>query len=106
MTKKLSKNRIITGVLALSFLFCLCSVAFSGRASAAESSGELKNQINSLQDEKDKIADKIKDLQNDLEDNLEEIEEISGQKSLIDQEMPCCISSWNWSISRSLPAPC
>ncbi|MBO5953541.1 MAG: peptidoglycan DD-metalloendopeptidase family protein [Oscillospiraceae bacterium] len=53
----------------------------------AASSGEIKNEINSLEKENDKLQDEIDKLKDQINDNFTEMEKISAEKTLIDKEI-------------------
>ena len=84
-----SKKRFIPlflGVMALAVLVCCLFSAVPSEAEAATSS-ELKQQLEELEKEKDKINSQLQELENKLSDNLDEMEKIIAQKNIIDQEI-------------------
>ena len=73
-------------VLALTMLFAFSMGAKPVEVEAASSS-ELKEQLEALEKEKDKIDSQLKELEAKLSDNLGEMEKIIAQKDIIDQEI-------------------
>ena len=72
------------------FLSALCALVvmlgllpFWGRAA---SSGEIREEINALQEEAQALAERQDALEAQLADTLEEIEDIVAQKNIIDQQ--------------------
>ena len=74
-------------LLTAALLFGMLSGGLTGRAKAAESSSELSNQLDKLQDQNAEITAQIEELRSQLADNLDRIEAIVAQKNLIDQEI-------------------
>ena len=73
------------------FLSALCALVvmlgllpFWGRAA---SSGEIREEINALQEEAQALAERQDALEAQLADTLEEIEDIVAQKNIIDQQI-------------------
>jgi murein DD-endopeptidase MepM/ murein hydrolase activator NlpD len=73
-------------VLALTMLFAFSMSAKPVEVEAASSS-ELKEQLEALEKEKDKIDSQLKELEGKLSENLDEMEKIIAQKDIIDQEI-------------------
>ena len=86
MTKKNKILSALAGMLALVMVLLQLLSAVPYEAEAA-TSGELKAQLDALEDEKDKIDAKLKDLEGKLSDNLNEMEAIIARKDIIDQEI-------------------
>lgn len=84
-SKQLHKS-LLMGFLAIALLFGLLG-NLSDSVSAAASSGELKNQLEELESQKEAVAQQIADLQSRLSQNLNEISDMVNQKNLIDQEI-------------------
>ena len=85
------KNRklwvsILAGLLALIMVLGLFVSVLPTYASA-ESSAEIKQRLDDLEDEKDVIDEKIKELEGQMSENFGEMEQIVAQKDLIDQEV-------------------
>ena len=83
------KKKILSAMaagLALVLLAVQLMSAVPYRAEAA-SSGELKAQLEALEEEKKKIDSELKELEGKLSDNLNEMEAIVAQKDIIDQEI-------------------
>ncbi len=85
------KNRklfvsILAGLMAFIMLFGLVMGVLPSRASAA-SSGAIKEQLNELEKDKEKIQAEIEALENQLSANMGEMEAVVAQKDLIDQEV-------------------
>lgn len=78
---------IVAGILVAVMVFGLLGSIVPTLASAAESSSEIKKQLDALKKDKEKIDATIKDLQGKLSDNLTEMEQIVAQKNYIDQEI-------------------
>lgn len=85
MNKKLVS--VIAGILAAIMLLSLIAGILPTLASAAESSSELKKQLEELEAEKNEIDKQIAALESQLSDNLTEMEAVAAQKSIIDQEV-------------------
>lgn len=77
---------ILAGFLAFVLVFGLVAGVLPSLVGAA-SSKELKNQLNSLKEDKKKIEDEIKKLEGKLSDNLDSMEKIVEQKNTIDQQI-------------------
>ena len=85
------KNRklwvsIIAGLLALTMLMGLVAGVLPRDASAASSS-ELKEQLNDLKGEKDKLMQQIKDLEKQQSQNFNDMQSLIKQKDVIDQQV-------------------
>ena len=85
------KNRklfvsILAGLMAFIMLFGLVMGVLPSRASAA-SSGAIKEQLNELEKDKEKIQQEIAALENQLSANMGEMQAVVAQKDLIDQEV-------------------
>lgn len=78
---------IVAGILVAVMVFGLLGSIVPTLANAAESSSEIKKQLDALKEEKEKIDATIKDLEDKLSDNLTEMEQIVAQKNYIDQEI-------------------
>lgn len=85
MNKKLVS--VIAGALAVIMLLSLIAGILPTLVNAAESSSELKKQLEALEAEKKEIDGKIAALESQLSDNLTEMEAVVAQKSIIDQEV-------------------
>jgi len=84
-TKQIHKL-LLAGLMVLTLLFGLLNNLF-GSVSAAESSGEIKNQLGELEAQKKAVAQQIEELQNQLSENAVEMNEMVDQKDLIDREI-------------------
>ena len=85
------KNRklfvsILAGLMAFIMLFGLVMGVLPSRASAA-SSGAIKEQLNELEKDKEKIQQEIAALENQLSANMGEMQAVVAKKDLIDQEV-------------------
>ncbi|MBQ8797172.1 MAG: peptidoglycan DD-metalloendopeptidase family protein [Oscillospiraceae bacterium] len=77
---------VLMGTLALVLLSACLLNAVPTKAEAATAS-ELKQQLEELEKEKDKIDAQLAELEGKLSDNLNEMEKIIAQKDVIDQEI-------------------
>ena len=77
---------IIAGFLALLIVFGLIAGAVSTYANAA-SSRAIKEQLNELEKDKEKIQAEIDALEGQISENMDEMKAIVAQKNLIDQEV-------------------
>ena len=77
---------LLSGFFALLLLGNLVLNAIPSEVEAASAS-ELKQQLDALEKEKDKIDAQLKELEGQLSDNLNEMEKIIAQKDIIDQEI-------------------
>lgn len=78
---------IMAGILATVMVLSLIGSIVPILAGAAESSSELKKQLDALKAEKEKIDATIADLEGQLSDNMTQMEQIVTQKNVIDQEI-------------------
>ena len=85
------KNRkfwvsLIAGILAAVMLLTLI-VGILPRDASAETSSELKEQLDALQADKDALTEKIDALEKQQSDNLHDMQSIINQKDVIDQQV-------------------
>ena len=80
-TKTVMLIGILAGIAVLGMLLNLIPAA------SAASSSEIRQQINSLKEEKDQLESMITDLENQFQENEDEIANIVAKKNLIDQEI-------------------
>lgn len=85
MDRKFWKSLFVFGV-ALAIIFGLLPKIGPIQVSAA-SSGEIRAQINELQNQKGELEAQMETLEQDMRDNLTEIEDAVAQKMLIDQQI-------------------
>lgn len=78
---------IMAGILATVMILSLIGSILPVLADAATSSSELKNQLDALKEDKNKIDATIAGLKGQLSDNMSEMEQIVNQKNVIDQEI-------------------
>ena len=79
---------ILAGILALIMVLSLIGGVLPYLVNAkGESSSELKQQLDALQKEKDKIDEQIAGLESQLSDNLSDMQSIVDQKNTIDQQV-------------------
>lgn len=78
---------IMAGILATVMVLSLIGSIVPILADAAESSSELKKQLDALKAEKAEIDSTIAELEGQLSDNMTEMEQIVTQKNVIDQEI-------------------
>ena len=79
---------ILSGILALIMVLSLVAGVLPSLVDAKkQSSSELKQQLDELKKDKNKIDKEIKNLENQLSDNLDDMEAIVKQKDTIDQEI-------------------
>ncbi len=82
---RMKMRAVLAAFVAAALIF---TVAAIGPVSVyAQSSGELKNQLDILQDQKADIQSKLDELENKRSDNLQQMEQIVAQKNVIDQEI-------------------
>lgn len=86
------KNRklwisIIAGILVAAMVFSLLAGLFASVASAKTTSGELKQQLEELEKEKDVISEKLKELEKQQSANFSDMQSIINQKDVIDQQV-------------------
>ena len=86
MDKRRLLVSIIAGLMALVMIFGLIAMAIPS-ANAAQSSSEIKDEINALKKEQEKNRQQLAELQGKLTENLTEIGEIVEQKNTIDQQV-------------------
>lgn len=86
MNKRKRFVAILAGIMAAVMLLTLVLSVIPVRASAASSS-QIRQQINGLQNEKNKIRSQISDLKKQYEKNNDEIKDIVARKNVIDQEI-------------------
>ncbi len=72
---------IMAGILILSLILSIIPVA------RAASSSEIRDQIEEMEKENEKLEQQIKDLQGQQDANASEIKDIMEQKNLIDQQI-------------------
>ena len=87
MNNKKRMISIVAGILVLVMILGLVAGIVPILADAATSSSELKQQLQALEKDKNKIDKEISKLEGQLSDNLSEMEEIVAQKNIIDQEI-------------------
>lgn len=87
MNKRKLWVSIMAGVLATVMVLSLIGSIVPILADAAESSSELKKQLDALKEEKAAIDSTIAELEGQLSDNMTEMEQIVTQKNVIDQEI-------------------
>lgn len=86
------KNRkfwisLLAGVMAVIMLLSLVLSLLPTKASAAQSSSEIKAQIEELEAENDALKAQIKELKAQQSDNLSDIKDIVSQKALIEEQV-------------------
>jgi len=86
MKKNSFRISLLAGILAVVMLLTQILWVVPYQAEAA-SAGELKSQLEALEEEKKKIDEKLKDLQGKLSDNMDKMEQIIARKDIIDQEI-------------------
>lgn len=77
---------IVAGLLALLMVLGIVASAIPTRVNA-ESSAEIKERLEALEEEKDAIDAQIEELDTDIDANYSEIEQIVAQKNQVDQEI-------------------
>ena len=78
---------LLAGILVAIMLFGLIASAIPTRASAAKSSAEIKQEINSMKEELKKNQAEVKKIKEQMSANMDKMEDIIAQKDLIDQEI-------------------
>ena len=78
---------ILAGVMAAVLLLTLVLSLVPVRVRAAESSSEIRAQINALKKEKEAIQAQIKDVKQQYKANQDEIADVVARKNVIDQEI-------------------
>lgn len=86
MQKRKLHLSLVAALVALAMLAGQVLPGLPTKASAASSS-ELKEQLNALEAEKNQINSQIKDLQNQLTDNMSQMERLTAEKNVTDQEI-------------------
>jgi len=86
MNKRKKLASILAGILVLVMLFGLIAGFIPAKASAASSS-ELKQQLNTLKQQKNNLASEIKKLKKQISANSSEMEKMVAEKNAIDQEI-------------------
>ena len=74
-------------IFALTLIFVGVNLFGAIPEAEAASSSELKEQLENLEAEKDKIEAELAELEGKLSENLDEMEKIIAQKNVIDQEV-------------------
>lgn len=77
---------ILAGIMAGVMLLGLV-VGILPRGASAVTSGELKEQLDALQAERNQISDRINELEGQQSQNRQDIEDIMSQKEVIDQQV-------------------
>ena len=87
----MNKNKrfvsILAGLMAAVMLLTLIVGLIPTRASAQQSSSEIRNQINDLKQQKADIEKEIKAIKEQYKENEDEIADMVAQKNVIDQEI-------------------
>ena len=81
---------IMAGIMAAVMLLGLLLGLFASAANAAsnkQSSSEIKQEIDALQKENEKMEQALKDLKDDINANLDEIDGIMDRKDLVEQQI-------------------
>ena len=86
MRNKKFWTSLIAGLMAALMLLGLIASVLPTRARAA-SSGEIREQINALEEQEAELQARIDELEGQISENLSEMEEIVAQKKIIDQEV-------------------
>ena len=86
MRNKKFWTSLIAGLMAALMLLGLIASVLPTRARAA-SSGEIREQINALEEQEAELQARIDELEGQINENLSEMEEIVAQKKIIDQEV-------------------
>ena len=86
MNKRKLLVSILAGLMAAVMIFGLIAMAIPS-ADAAQSSSEIKEEIDALKKEQEKNRQQLAELQGKLTENLTEIGEIVEQKNNIDQQV-------------------
>ena len=86
------KNRkkfvsIMAGILAAVMLLTLILSILPAGASAAESSSEIRDQINELEKQQEELDKEMAEIQKQYEANADEMQDMVNQKNIIDQEI-------------------
>ncbi len=78
------QKAMISLVLAVVMVFTLCPTAPQAHA---QTSGEIREQINALEEEQQALGEEMAALEQQMSDNLAGMQEIVEQKNLIDQQI-------------------
>lgn len=84
------KKKLFVSILAglmVAFMFLGLIVGILPHNASAVTSSELKNQLKTLQEEKDAITAQIKNLEQQQSENRADMEAIMQQKSVIEQQI-------------------
>ena len=86
------KNRkkfvsIMAGILAAVMLVSLILGLLPAGASAAESSSEIRDQINELEKQQEALDKEMAEIQKQYQANADEMQDMVNQKNIIDQEI-------------------
>lgn len=84
---------LMAGLLAVIMLLSLVISLLPQKASAAQSSSEIKEQINQLKEENKAMEEQIAALKAQQSDNLSDIKSIVSQKALIEEQVGLLYSS-------------
>ena len=86
MDKRKRTKSILAGVLALVLVIGLAA-GFMPATAYAVTSGELKAQLNALQQQNSNLQAEIRNLRSKLSENTDEIQRMVEEKNIIDQEI-------------------
>ena len=86
MDKRKRTKSILAGVLALVLVIGLAA-GFMPATAHAVTSGELKAQLNALQQQNSNLQAEIRNLRSKLSENTDEIQRMVEEKNIIDQEI-------------------
>ena len=86
MDKRKRTKSILAGMLALALVIGL-AVGFVPATAQAATSGELKAQLNALQQQNSNLQAEIQGLRSKLSENTDEIQRMVEEKNIIDQEI-------------------
>ena len=86
MDKRKRTKSILAGILALALVIGL-AVGFVPATAQAATSGELKAQLNALQQQNSNLQAEIQGLRSKLSENTDEIQRMVEEKNIIDQEI-------------------
>ena len=86
MDKRKRTKSILAGLLALALVVGLAAGFLPATAQAA-TSGELKAQLNALQQERANLEAEIRGLRSKISQNTDEIQRMVDEKNVIDQEI-------------------
>ena len=86
MDKRKRTKSILAGILALALVIGL-AVGFVPATAQAATSGELKAQLNALQQQNSNLQAEIRNLRSKLSENTDEIQRMVEEKNIIDQEI-------------------